>query len=330
MKFVKKITLFLTVLILCSSCFKKPTPLELLSNQEPLLRSQERYNSYLALEYLRFSRKLLAAQDEKSSAHFAKKGRDSALGLNVIPENPLIWKADGAQIASMVLMQKRLEDVLLASQIKSYLPIQTAHLTYLYDCWISRESKQIFRADELAQCRVHFAKLLDEIETYIEELKKDRTKIVRIIEPEFERFEIDFDLDVAKLNDEGSKKLIEFLKYIKGINANYKLLIVGNTDRSGAELYNQSLATKRADVVENYLIKNGVHKDFIEKRSVGEDFPDVLTKDNNSNQINRNVAIYVLKGHGSFSAYPLPLLENIVYKKEVEKARQDRGLDAIN
>jgi outer membrane protein OmpA-like peptidoglycan-associated protein len=330
MNSVKFFTLLLTVLVLSFSCAKKLTPLELLSNQESSLRSQALYNSYLALEYLRYSRKLLAAKDQYSSEYFATKGSDVALGLNVIPENPLVWKADQAQMTEMVLMQKRLEDVLLASRMKVNLPIQTAHLTYLYDCWISRESKQIFRADEVAQCRVRFTKLIEEIEEYIDESKKDKTEIIKIIEPEFERFEIDFDLNISKLNEKGARELIEFLKYIKGFRSFYKILLVGNADRSGGQLYNKSLALKRVATVENYLVKNGVLKEFIETRSVGEDFPDLLTKDNTSSQLNRNVAIYILKGYGSFEAYPLPLLENMIYKKEIEEARKNRGLGGIN
>jgi outer membrane protein OmpA-like peptidoglycan-associated protein len=326
MKFVKILTLSLIILTTSFSCGKKPTPLELLSGQEPMLRSQGNYNAYLALEYLRFARRLISAKDENLSQHFAKKGRDASLGINVIPENPLVWNADQGQMTAMVLMQKRLENVLLHSRSKAYLPIQTAHLTYLYDCWITRESQPIFHSDDVAVCRVRFTKLLEEVETYIDELKKDKTKKLEIIEPQFEKLEIDFDLNLAKLNEKGTKKLVDFLKYLKTININYKLLIVGNADRSGKELYNKGLAMKRADTVENYLIKNGVHKEFIEGRSVGEDFPDILTKDNLTNQQNRSVAIYLLKGHGSFSSYPLPLLENIIYKNEIESAREERGL----
>ena len=327
MKFLRIFAPFLVTSLLLSSCFQKPlTPVEKLSQQEPELRSQGKYNSYLSLEYLRYSRQLLAAGDKKSAQYFSKKGREAALGLNVVPENPLVWKADQAQMTAMVLMQKRLEDILLSSRMRIDLPIQTAHLTYLYDCWISRESKQIFRADELAKCRIRFTKLLDEIENYIDESKKDKTKKITIIEPKFERFEIAFDLNISKLNAKGRRDLVKFLKYVGDLKQPYKILLVGNADRSGSKIYNKSLAIKRANRVKYFLMKNGVHGEFIEMRSVGEDFPDLLTKDNLTNQLNRNVAIYLLKGSGDFKDYPLPLLENIIYKKEVKKARKDRGL----
>jgi outer membrane protein OmpA-like peptidoglycan-associated protein len=304
----------------------KVTYLQLLSKQEQQLKSMPRYNNYLALEYLTFARQLLRVGDKKNSEYFAKKGRESALGVHLEPENPLIWKADSAQMKEMILMQKRLEDVLNASQIKTQLPIQASHLTYLYDCWIARHSTQIFLGNDLGQCRVRFAKLLLEIENYIDESKKDRTEKTKLIEPDFERFELLFDLGLYKLNKKAQKDLIEFLNYIKTLEGNYRILVVGNADRTGSELYNKGLALKRANIVINYLTKSGIHGDVIEVRAVGEDFPDIITRDDFSNANNRNVSLYVLKGLGSFDAYPLPLLENIVYKKEVEKARKDRGL----
>lgn len=321
---IKKIASIFFIALIISSC--GPTYLQILSKQEQQLKSQPRYNNYLALEYLLFSRQLLSVQDKKNSEYFAKKGREAALGLQVIPENPLLWKGDGAQMNDMVLMQKRLEDVLMASQIKVQLPIQAAHLTYLYDCWVTREASKVFRADEMAPCRVRFVRLLEEVENYIDESKKDKTEKVAIIDPDFERFELNFDSNLHNLNDKALKELTQFLKYIKNLDKNYRILVVGNADRVGKELYNQGLAMKRADIVVNYLVQNGVSRDFIETRSVGEDFPDIITRDNFSNPNNRNVSLYVLKGYGSFKAYPLPLLENIVYKKEIEKARKDMGL----
>lgn len=326
MKFVKTSLLFFATALLFFSCAPKITNLQLLSSQESALRTRGNYQSYLALEYLTFSRKLLSVNDKKTSEYFAQKGRAVAMGQMAIPENPIRWKADGSQIESMVLMQKRLESVLAAPQIKFHLPIQTAHLTYLYDCWIARESTAIFRADELGQCRVRFTKLIDEIENYIDDLQKDKTPKIVVKEPEFERFEILFDFNLAKFNSSDNRDFVAVLKHLKNLNGNYRILLVGNADRVGLELYNEGLALQRAVTVKNYLIKNGVPENFIEMRSIGEDFPDIITKNGEQNQLNRSVGIYILKGYGNFSAYPLPLLENIVYREEVKKARSERGL----
>ncbi len=326
MNFIKTLSLYTFLFCLIFSCTKKPTPIQLLAAQEGSLKTQGGYNSYLALEYLSYARRLLTVKDTKNSKYFAEKGLYVAAGQAVLPENPLQWQADPGQVEEMILMQKRMESLLGMPNVKFYLPIQTAHLSYLYDCWISRESKSIFRADELAQCRVRFNKLLDEIERYIEDLKKDKTPMVVIKEPEFERFEIFFDLNNDKFNAKANKDFIAILKHLASLNGNYRILLVGNADRTGLELYNQDIALRRAQQVKNYLIKNGVTADLIELRSVGEDFPDIITKDGTQQQLNRTVGIYVLKGYGSFSSFPLPLLENIVYREDIKKARAERGL----
>lgn len=315
---------FVIIFLFLFSCSK--SPLEKLSEQEPILRSRGKYESYLALEYLEFARKLVAVDDKKTAEYFSKKALGINAGDEVVPENPIKWKADEAQMEEMVMMQKRLEQVLIDQQLRFQLPIQLAHLTYLYDCWISRESKAIFRSDELAQCRVRFSKLLDEIEQYSDERGKDKQAKVEIIEPKFARYEILFDFNNEKLNNKASKDLLAVLKRLSELYGDYRILLVGNADRVGNELYNQQLAFKRAEVVKNYLIKNGVGSDMIELRSVGEDFPDILTADGVQKQDNRTVVIYVLQGAKSFEKFPLPLLENFIYRESLLEARKERGL----
>lgn len=324
MNLIKVFSLFLFIPLLLTSCSQ--TSLQLLSARENNLKTRGGYDSYLALEYLQFSRNLAVVKDKKTSKFFAEKGLAVSEGQEVFPENPIKWDADPAQIEEMVMMQKRLEMVLMAPHMKFYLPIQLAHLTYLYDCWISRESKAVFRADELAQCRIRFTKLVDEIEHYIRDLRKDKQPDVTIKEPEFERFEILFDFNNSKFNDKANKDLVLVLKHLTTLRGDYRILLVGNADRVGQELYNQNLALNRAELVKNYLIKNGVVEDLIEIRSAGEDLPDIVTKDGAQQQLNRTVVIYVLKGFGSFSSIPLPLIENNVYREEVKKARKERGL----
>jgi outer membrane protein OmpA-like peptidoglycan-associated protein len=251
---VKKFSLFFLLLIF-SCAAPKISNLAILSGMEESLKIQANYNSYLALEYLYFARDLEPV-DPKASDHFAAKGIDVAQANEFIPENPNDWQADAKQIEEMVLLQKRLETVMMTVHMKSHLPIQLAHLSYLYDCWISRESKEVFLSDDLARCRIKFDKLLDEVERYIEDLKKDKTAKVKVTEPEFERFEILFDFNNFKLNDRAFKELLALLKYLSSLNGNYRILLVGNADRVGKELYNQNLALMRVEVVKKYLQKN--------------------------------------------------------------------------
>lgn len=324
MKLLQKFFAILLALSLLVSC--APTNLEILSAKENALKSGGDYSSYLALEYLQFSRSLKSTGSLLDSEYFAKKGLYAASRRKIFPENPIKWKADPQQLEELIAIQKRME-LVITRQIESQLPIQTAHLFYLYDCWASKESKPIFRASELSKCKSRFSKLLDEIEYYLDDLKKDRQPKTVIVEPEFRRFEILFDLNSYKFNDRANRDLLTVLKYLKTLNGDYRILLVGNADRVGSDLYNQGLALERVEIVKNYMTKNGVSADFIETRSVGEDFPDIITREGLQKQSNRTVGIYILRGAKSFAAFPLPLIENYVYREGVENARKERGLE---
>lgn len=323
MNLFKKIFLPLVISSCLSAC---TTNLELLSQKENILRANNDYNSYLALEYLQFSRNLDMAGSKLDANYFAKKGLAASIHQQTLPENPIRWGADKAQLEELVSTQKRLE-MTSNPEIQKQIPIQLAHLNYLYDCWAAKESKPIFRAAELSKCKDRFFKLLEEIEYYIDDIKKDRRPKTILIEPEFERFEILFDFNNDKLSDKSNKDLIAAIKYLTALRTGgYRILLVGNADRVGSELYNKDLSFKRVQVVQNYLVKNGVAPDLMEIRYFGEDFPDILTKEGTQHDLNRTVGIYVLKGARSFNSFPLPLVENYIYKQEVNKARQTRGL----
>ena len=321
------IKILLSLLLIFNFSCKSITPLQKLESQENTLKTKGGYDSYLALEYLGFSRRLLIIKDKKTAEHFINKALETINGKSYIPENPLNWDADQARIAELVLVQKRLENLLNNKNIIYQMPIQMAHLSYLYDCWATKESKNIFVSDEMAHCRVSFTKLIDEIEFFVDESSKDKTPLVKIIEPEFSRFEIIFDAESYILNDKGNAKMIELLDYLLTKKGKFKILITANPDNAIKSQYDQMLVRNRFEVVKNYLIKNGVNEIDIEERIENENFPDIIANDEIKNQINRSVGIYVLIGHGDFKPYPLPLLQNLLYKAQIEKARKEQGLD---
>jgi len=316
---------FGTFLFLLCSC-EKIIYQQVLANREQDLKSRGGYESYLSLEYLDFSRRLSVVNDLEASEYFAIKGLDIMSGKTFIAEDPIFWKADKSMIEEWILMQKKLEILLNNKNLIFQMPIQMAHLSYLYDCWASKESKDLFRADELGHCRVSFGKLIDEIEIYLEEMTKNKSPDVKIVEPEFSRFEIIFDAENYLLNDKANKVMIEIVDYLNKFRGKFKILITANPDNAIKALYNQTLVKNRVDIVKNYLVKNGIDENSIEERIESEDFPDIIANDDIKNQINRSVGIYVLRGDSDFKPYPLPLLQNLLYKAQIEKARKERGL----
>jgi outer membrane protein OmpA-like peptidoglycan-associated protein len=318
------ITALITISFNMIACSKKQVGFDVIAN-ENALRNKGTYEAYLSLEYLDFYRNLLAGKNKKDAEYFLTKSQKAAEGKIIIPENPINWQADPNQIEEMVAMQKRL-DVLLNPRLQIQLPIQMAHLTFLYDCWIAKESKPIFRNDELAKCKSRFYRLLEEIEIYADSQNTSNQEKTIIIQPEFRKATIPFDLNSFKLNSTANKILVKTIDDLVKLQGDFRIMLIGNADRTGSELRNQNLASKRVELVKNYLTKNGVLVDMIDVKSFGEDLPDLITSDNAQKINNRNVLIYVIKGKKSFDDYPLPLIENIIYREEIIKAKKNRGL----
>lgn len=314
--FLVKILLFFFL----SSC---ATSLDRLSMRENKLKQENFYSSYLALEYLQLSRSLLQNERFFESDHFAKKGLRASTGLDPIPESPRDWGVGIDQFEDLAIARKRYEKI-ATIDLKNILPIQMAHLTFLYDCWIAKESTPAFRLGEMKKCKDRYYKLVEEMEYFVESLSKKPVK-TKIIERKVVRYLVIFDFDKYKITSAGRERIIKAINEIDKMDGDYAVVLVGNADTVGSKLYNERLSLKRAKAVEGILRKNGIPKDLIEIRAAGEDFPDLITMDNTRQRFNRSVQIYVVKGVTSVRDTPLPVLFNEAYKEEIEVQKAKRG-----
>lgn len=322
----KTIKYFFTLWLLCC-CQHQITYLEELSSKESLMKSEPVFESYLALEYLNFARKLRNVKDFKNSEYFAKKGLNTFMRKDVIPENPINFATDNSQIKEMIFMQKRLEEINSITTLRVNLPIQLAHLHYLYDCWISKESSSAFISEDLAYCKTTFSKLMTEMENYYYQTKKDKTVKTEFIEAKFERFEINFDIQSSNISDKETDQLTKVINHLKKFKGEYSIILVGNADDNKDNLLNQNLIRDRINTVKNYLLANGVIDYQISVNYDGENLPDLVTNDSLNYKLNRNVAIYVInQGKENASSYPLPLLQNLYLKEQIAQAKEKRGL----
>ena len=296
----------LIAFLFLSSCVNS---LKNLANHEQELKNRQTLNGYLALEYLQYSRDLANKYNWRDSDYFARKGIKAARNQEIFPEVPENWDLDDSQIEQATLARQKLVQLFFDQKARQMLQPQLAHLQLLYDCWITRE-KEPWQLADMARCKVLFFRLDKEMKKYMEDQKpKKEIEITPIKEPEFTRFDIYFDLDLYKFNGD------------------YKILLVGSTDRVGKKLYNDALARKRSLAVKTRLITNGIPADLIETTSAGEDNPDIITKEDDQNKSNRRVGIYVLKGKDNLLEIPLPLIDNYIYKQDVLKAKKQRGTD---
>lgn len=315
--------LLILLLILPASC--ATSNLFKLSKKEQQLKYVGGYDSYLALEYLDLSRDFSNHQDWYASEHFAKKGLASAQMIEVIPENPMAWGYNNTDVGELITAQKRLE-LVLDPEMKMLIPIQLAHLTMLYDCFVAKGSRPVFDLDQTAKCKVRFYQLLEEVELYIDNFRQNRLSLVDIKEPEFRRYEINFDFNLAKIGEKTTKELSNVITYLTSLNGNYTVILVGKADRVGSRVYNQNLSFRRVSLVYEYLRKNGVNPKTMKIRAYGEDFPDLISADDVMQQLNRVVLIYVIKNFAAVDTIPLPLIENYFYRDKINQLKDSRDL----
>jgi len=105
-----------------------------------------------------------------------------------------------------------------------------------------------------------------------------------------EVFEIHFDFNKATIKPE-YQELIRKLAGATQANKNIKVSVVGHTDTSGSKDYNYSLGGRRAEAVQNMLIKYGIPASQIVAVSAGEEDLAVPTPDGTPNAQNRRVRV---------------------------------------
>jgi len=103
-----------------------------------------------------------------------------------------------------------------------------------------------------------------------------------------------FDWDSAKLTSQGQATAHQAAQAFKENNAT-AATIVGHTDTTGSNEYNQKLAALRSNVVKEALVLQGIPASAITAKSDGEAGPLVQTADQTKEPRNRRVEVIITK-----------------------------------
>ena len=106
-----------------------------------------------------------------------------------------------------------------------------------------------------------------------------------------------FDFDSANLTDNAKLIIDERIDRFKGrVKATTKMQIVGHTDSSGSEEYNQKLSEKRAQAVADYILAHAMRDDMtadkIQVTGKGESEPAASNDTREGRMQNRRVEVY--------------------------------------
>ena len=101
---------------------------------------------------------------------------------------------------------------------------------------------------------------------------------------------LNFATDSNKVDAEGTAKVAAFGNFLKDSPA-YKASIVGHTDSTASDAYNQKLSEKRADMVKSMLVNNGVAADRLTTAGKGESQPVASNKTKAGRAENRRIEV---------------------------------------
>lgn len=101
-----------------------------------------------------------------------------------------------------------------------------------------------------------------------------------------------FDYDKSNLTPEAANLIQEAAARAKANNVS-TVVVSGHADRSGGSAYNQQLSERRANVVRDALVANGISADSIRIESFGEDRPAKPTEDGVREPLNRRTEVVI-------------------------------------
>jgi len=101
-----------------------------------------------------------------------------------------------------------------------------------------------------------------------------------------------FDVNSASLKPGAHDELFRVSKVLNQYPQT-TLLVAGHTDSTGSEEYNQRLSERRAEVVKNALVGNGVNPNRIRTIGYGETRPIASNASESGRQLNRRVEIRI-------------------------------------
>jgi len=166
---------------------------------------------------------------------------------------------------------------------------EISHLAY-----IAQRKVEIARAmAEARKAETEAQRLLDEreklrLQQELAELKAMQTERGLMVT----LGDVLFAYDKADLRPGAQQKLYQLVNTLKE-HPDRNVLVEGHTDSRGSEAYNEDLSMRRAQAVQDFLLRNGIGPDRIVTRGYGEAYP-VASNDTNAGRLqNRRVEIYL-------------------------------------
>ena len=290
---ILSITIFLSG---CSASYKQLSTME---NKTP-----SNFQEHLLNEYKkRATFEAEKMHDWNSAKLYSEKALESLETEEIYPEEISYWKLPEKNIDEIRIAYDNL--MTIYKDAKKIDPFNLAKAISSLDCW-SEQQEENWQTWDINDCKNDFLNAIhniyekistqeNEIETSnnkddnLENGTKDEVTVVTKNENKELMQIIYFDFDKFNLSEVSKDKIKKFLNNYGSVINEY--LVVGHTDTKGTNKYNLSLSIKRAEVVKEILINNGIKQSSIKILGKGEESLAVDTPDDTKQPANRRVEI---------------------------------------
>lgn len=259
------------------------------------------FTQHLAAEYRDFANNELDNMfDYPDALHFARKGLAAANGNVVMPEPISDWNLLPEHMEELSTARGRLI-VAMDMGARDVAPQQTAVAQAAFDCWIEQQEEN-WQNDDIVTCKTKYLDAIAALEGMIAPppMAQPEPELVTPVvtdvpeaepmKPEDAMYLVFFDFDKSTVGAGGQNVLDAVAEEISTRNPEI-VRIVGHTDSSGSQSYNEKLAMKRSNAVRDELINRGVDPSVIKVDGRGENELLVQTADDVREPANRRTQI---------------------------------------
>ncbi len=298
MKFKYLISIISIIIFLggCSASYKELSTME---DNEP-----KSFQEHLLFEYKkRATFEAEEMHDWNSAKLYSEKALKSLKTDEIYPEEISYWKIPKENIDEIRIAYDNL--MTIYKDAKKIDPFNLARAISSLDCW-SEQQEENWQTWDINSCKDDFLNSMHNIYEKISiqekeqeksnnkksslknETKNEVTIVTKNKNEELMQI-IYFDFDKFNLSEVSKEKIKIFLSNYGRIINEY--LIIGHTDTKGTKKYNLSLSIKRAEIVREILINNGINEGSIKILGKGEESLAVNTPDDTKQPANRRVEI---------------------------------------
>jgi OOP family OmpA-OmpF porin len=234
------------------------------------------FQKALTEEYKEMAADEAAEYDWSDSQHFIEKGKITAEGHNVAPEEVEKWDIPTDVANEMRSARATLMEILADKRLVAEYPKVIAKAQASFDCW-AQEQAERWEKHEIEKCRQEFY------------------HSVKVLNPLFmeDPYTVYFADDSYMLRAQAQQKVIDIARIIRNAEIQYEVVINGHADTQDDDAHNMKLSSLRAISVKNLLVKHGVNPDRISIYAFGESDLAIPTADEVDEPRNRRVEIYI-------------------------------------